>query len=72
MTGFIYPVIVAWTWGEGWLFKKGYEDFAGSGIVHMTGGIAGLCGAYIMGPRIGKFNDPRADAKALTQKNSNG
>ena len=57
MTGFIYPVVVAWTWGSGWLYELGYEDFAGSGIVHLTGGIAGLAGAIICGKRIGKFEE---------------
>lgn len=59
MIGFIYPIIVAWTWGEGWLFARGFDDFAGSGIVHMTGGLAGLAGAVICGPRIGRFTDVR-------------
>lgn len=61
MTGLIYPVVVAWTWGGGWLGDigangetKGYHDFAGCGIVHMTGGVAGLAGALIIGPRHGK------------------
>ena len=53
MTGFIYPTIVAWTWGEGWLFDKGFTDFAGCGIVHMCGGVAGFVGTMILGPRIG-------------------
>jgi Amt family ammonium transporter len=55
MTAFIYPVIVHWTWGGGWLYKKGYVDFAGSGIVHMVGGCAGLAGTIILGPRTGRF-----------------
>jgi Amt family ammonium transporter len=54
MTGFIYPVIVAWTWGTGWLAGEGYYDFAGAGIVHLTGGVAGLAGAIIVGPRRGR------------------
>ena len=57
MTGFIYPVVVAWTWGGGWLTESGYQDFAGSGIVHLTGGVAGLVGAIIAGPRFGRFPD---------------
>ena len=56
MTGFIYPVVVAWTWGGGYLAEMGFSDFAGSGVVHLTGGIAGLAGAAICGPRMGKFD----------------
>lgn len=55
ITAFVYPVVVHWTWGGGWLYQFGYHDFAGSGIVHMTGGIAALVGAKILGPRIGKY-----------------
>ena len=57
MTSFIYPVVVHWTWGQGWLFDKGYVDFAGSGIVHMVGGCAGLAGTVILGPRVGRFTN---------------
>jgi len=53
MLGFIYPIVVAWTWGGGWLHELGYTDFAGSGIIHIVGGFAGLVGSSIMGPRIG-------------------
>ena len=70
MCGFIYPVVVHWTWGGGFIAQDisfgdaiGYSDFAGSGIVHMTGGIAALMGAYFLGPRIGKYDangKPRA------------
>ena len=42
LTGFIYPVVGAWTWGEGWLYEMGFQDFAGSTIVHSTGGWAAL------------------------------
>lgn len=56
LTGFIYPMVVHWTWGGGWLGKGGYLDFAGSGIVHMVGGISALVGAYVVGPRLGRFN----------------
>ena len=55
LTAFIYPVIGAWTWGEGWLYDMGFKDFAGSTIVHSTGGWAALAGALIVGPRLGKF-----------------
>jgi len=55
ISAIIYPIVVHWTWGGGWLLEAGYHDFAGSGIVHMTGGVAALCGAAILGPRIGKY-----------------
>ncbi|MDE2980951.1 MAG: ammonium transporter [Gemmatimonadota bacterium] len=55
LTGFIYPVIGAWTWGGGWLGSMGFTDFAGSTIVHSTGGWAALAGAIVVGPRWGKF-----------------
>jgi ammonium transporter, Amt family len=58
MTAIIYPVVGAWTWGGGWLSELGFTDFAGSTIVHMTGGVAALVAARILGPRIGKF-DPK-------------
>lgn len=61
MTGFVYPVVVAWTWGKGWLDEMGFKDFAGSGVVHLTGGISGLIGAIIVGPRLGKFKSIRQD-----------
>ena len=55
LTAIIYPVVGAWTWGEGWLYQLGFKDFAGSTIVHSTGGWAALAGAIIIGPRLGKF-----------------
>jgi ammonium transporter, Amt family len=59
-----YPLFGAWTWGGGWLSQLGnslhlgfgYVDFAGSGVVHAVGGVAGLAGALVLGPRIGKYN----------------
>jgi ammonium transporter, Amt family len=65
MCAFIYPVVVHWTWGGGLIagIEIGdavYSDFAGSGIVHMTGGIAAFMGALFLGPRIGKYD---ADGK---------
>ena len=50
----IYPVVVFWTWGGGWITERGFIDFAGSAIVHMTGGIVALVGAYMVGPRAGR------------------
>lgn len=56
LTGFIYPVIGAWTWGGGWLTKAGFSDFAGSTIVHSVGGWAALAGAILLGSRRGRFD----------------
>ena len=55
LTAIIYPIVGAWTWGEGWLYQLGFQDFAGSTIVHSTGGWAALAGALVVGPRLGKF-----------------
>ncbi|AWZ02578.1 ammonium transporter NrgA [Rhodobiaceae bacterium] len=55
LTGFIYPIQGAWQWGGGWLSEMGFSDFAGSTIVHSTGGWAALVGAIILGSRYGKF-----------------
>ena len=55
LTAFIYPVVGAWTWGEGWLYQQGFQDFAGSTIVHGTGGWAALAGVLVIGPRLGRF-----------------
>jgi len=56
MTGFIYPTVGAMTWGGGFLYDLGYSDFAGSGIVHLTGGVGALVGAAVVGPRVGRFD----------------
>eukprot|EP00933_Yihiella_yeosuensis_P022000 TRINITY_DN1731_c0_g3_i3.p1 TRINITY_DN1731_c0_g3~~TRINITY_DN1731_c0_g3_i3.p1 ORF type:complete len:440 (-),score=113.19 TRINITY_DN1731_c0_g3_i3:668-1948(-) len=61
MTAWVYPVVVSWTWGYGFLADindVGYMDFAGSGIVHMAGGVGALVGAIIAGPRTGRFEFP--------------
>ncbi len=55
LTAFIYPIVGAWTWGGGWLAQLGFQDFAGSTIVHSTGGWAALAGVLVVGPRLGKF-----------------
>ena len=55
LTAFIYPIVGSWFWGGGWLAEEGFVDFAGSTIVHSTGGWAALAGVIIIGPRLGKF-----------------
>ena len=60
----VYPIFGSWVWGGGWLSQLGVAaglgngsvDFAGSGVVHMVGGMVALAGAIVLGPRIGKFN----------------
>ena len=65
MTGIIYPIVGAWTWGGGWVSAQGFTDFAGSTIVHMTGGVAALVGAAFLGPRIGKFDPKTGKARGI-------
>ena len=55
LTGLIYPIQGAWSWGEGWLDARGFSDYAGSTIVHSVGGWAALTGAVILGARKGKY-----------------
>ncbi len=58
ITGIIYPIVTHWQWsGDGWLSDLGFLDFAGSGLVHLTGGVAALAGVLVIGPRIGKYDE---------------
>ena len=68
LTAIIYPIVGAWTWGGGWLAERGFTDFAGSTIVHSTGGWAALAGALVVGPRWGKF---RSDGSVKATPPSN-
>ena len=60
---FVYPLFANWVWGGGWLAQlgvnfglgHGHVDFAGSSVVHLVGGVAALAGAWVLGPRIGKY-----------------
>ncbi len=55
LSGIIYPIVMGWQWGGGWLASLGFSDFAGSTLVHSTGGAAALAGAIVLGPRLGRF-----------------
>ncbi len=55
LSGIIYPIVMGWQWGGGWLASAGFSDFAGSTLVHSTGGSAALAGALLLGPRLGRF-----------------
>ena len=55
LAGIIYPIVMGWQWGGGWLASAGFSDFAGSTLVHSTGGAAALAGALLLGPRLGRF-----------------
>ena len=62
LSGVIYPIVMGWQWGGGWLASIGFSDFAGSTLVHSTGGAAALAGAIIIGPRLGRFTKSGAPA----------
>ena len=65
ISALVYPIIGHWIWGDGWLSGMGFADFAGSTVVHTTGGIAALIGTMMLGPRYGKYGidgKPRAIA----------
>jgi ammonium transporter, Amt family len=55
LVGVAYPITGHWIWGGGWLAQMGFWDFAGSTVVHTVGGVAGLAGILLLGPRIGKY-----------------
>ena len=55
LAGIIYPIVMGWQWGGGWLAVRGFSDFAGSTLVHSTGGAAALAGALLLGARTGRF-----------------
>ena len=55
LSGILYPIVMGWQWGGGWLAARGFSDFAGSTLVHSTGGAAALAGVLLLGPRLGRF-----------------
>ena len=64
LAGIIYPIVMGWQWGGGWLAELGFSDFAGSTLVHSTGGAAALAGIMLLGARTGRF-DSKGQPKAL-------
>jgi len=62
LAGIIYPIVMGWQWGGGWLNVLGFNDFAGSTLVHSTGGAAALAGAILLGSRAGRFTKSGAPA----------
>ena len=62
LSGILYPIVMGWQWGGGWLASIGFSDFAGSTLVHSTGGAAALAGAILLGPRLGRFTKSGAPA----------
>ena len=68
MTGFIYPLQGYWKWGGGFLDAMGFADFAGSGVVHLTGAAAALAGVLLLGARKGKYG-PNGEVRAIPGAN---
>lgn len=68
LTGLIYPIEASWQWGGGFLSEMGFSDFAGSTLVHATGGFAALAGAIVLGARYGKY---RPDGRMQPMPGSN-
>ncbi len=68
ISAFIYPIEGHWSWGGGWLSELGFHDFAGSTVVHLTGGALALAGAMVLGPRIGKY-DKNGKSRAIPGHN---
>ncbi|HEB97577.1 MAG TPA: ammonium transporter [Sedimenticola thiotaurini] len=68
MTGFIYPIQGYWKWGGGFLDALGFQDFAGSGVVHLAGASAALAGVLLLGARKGKYG-PNGEVRAIPGAN---
>ena len=55
VSGLVYPPVSHWAWGGGWLSQLGYLDFAGSGVVHLVGGVCALVACILVGARQGRY-----------------
>jgi len=65
-TTLIYPFVAHWVWsGYGWLYDLGMVDFAGGSVIHIVAGVTGACGSFLLGPRIGRFNQENGKPKKL-------
>lgn len=62
ITAIVYPIVGHWVWGGGWLSQLGFVDFAGSTVVHGVGGVSALIGAWLVGPRVGKYDGKTVNA----------
>jgi ammonium transporter, Amt family len=67
-SGFIFPLGLAWCWNDGWLQNVGFQDYGGAAIVHLMGGVAGFIGTYLLGPRLGLFQQDTRLAYVLEDK----
>ena len=56
MSGFIFPIGLAWCWNNGWLYELGFLDYGGASVIHLMAGIAGFIGTYLIGPRMHLFS----------------
>ncbi|CAG0924439.1 unnamed protein product [Notodromas monacha] len=66
ITGIVYPIASHWTWApNGWLHTSPFKDYAGGGVVHMTGGVCSLVGAALMGPRINRFHSKTGEPQDI-------
>ncbi len=68
ISALVYPLVGHWIWGGGWLSELGFQDFAGSTVVHTVGGFASLAGTIALGPRLGKYN-PDGSANVIPGHN---
>jgi len=67
--GLVYPLLAFWGWSsDGFLAQLGYKDFAGSGLIHLCGGLAALIGAKLVGPRIGRLKEENGAIKVIELK----